>query len=234
MVAGSERQYRLSLWVTCKQTGTDRTVQLVEVCPDCGLPNFASMSEKSLTTERSRDREKSEGASSRASSVDSTDDTPAELEAIKDIPELAPIETWTESEYSKLSAANKKLANNLEIIMGNLNVIKEYPGKNIMGNILEEIREEFLPGSAPTRQSSTQLTQMDKSEEGDQTSPTYIGGKGNGNKMEDSVPSEEQRAMMNKHLNEMSETTLRSMLNCLKSTNSSPEVQKMYCYVTWR
>lgn len=133
MVAGSERQYGLSLLVTCQQNKQNRTVQWAEVCPDCGYP--VNMSDKS---DRSRDENKSKSgsgsrSSSRESSVDSASDSETIVDAIVNCPDLTPIETWTESEYSKLSAANKKLANNVDIIMGNISSIR-----NTVNSIAEE------------------------------------------------------------------------------------------------
>lgn len=126
MVAQTERQSGLSLLVTCKQTGSDSVVQLVEVCPDCGFPSVVTMSNKSITSERSRAKTKSQNdPSSRESSVDSESDSQIGADAINECSVLTPIETWTESEHSKLSAPNKKLANNIEIIMSNITSIRD-------------------------------------------------------------------------------------------------------------
>lgn len=81
-----------------------------------------------VTERKSRSRNKSRSSShshskSRSNSTSSRHDS--DLESIPECPELTPIEPLSESEYGKLSAANKKLANNLEIVMGNLNVIRD-------------------------------------------------------------------------------------------------------------
>lgn len=91
-----------------------------------------------------------------------------------------------------------------------------------MGKMLEEIRDEFLPESARSRKSMTSYSQTEKGN--NHTKTSYIDK--SSNKAYEEV-SEEQAVIMNKHLNEMSEATLRSMLRCLKSTKSSPEVQKL-------
>lgn len=91
-----------------------------------------------------------------------------------------------------------------------------------MGTILEEIRDEFLPESARGRKSLSMSSQTERGDEVMKT-PHHDGG----SKAGDQEVSEEQATIMNKHLSEMSEHTLKSMMKCLKSSNSSPEIQKL-------
>lgn len=109
-----------------------------------------------------------------------------------------------------------------------------YPGKNVMGTILEEIRDEFLPENARKRRVSSRPSQTDCPDdmEGAPSLNRTCESSNDKDKLNETavnamVPSEEQLTIMNKHLAEMTESTLRSMLKCLKSTNSGPEVQKL-------
>lgn len=106
-----------------------------------------------------------------------------------------------------------------------------------MGLILEEIRDEFLPESARSKRALSSQTEMPDAtfetpspnmtalaEGGTEKNSFHTDSKAEANGV---GPTEEQLTIMNKHLREMTDSTLRSMLRCLKSTNSSPEVQKL-------
>lgn len=84
--------------------------------------------------------------------MDSEGGSQIEEEAIKECPELAPTEPWTESEYSKLSAAYKKLANDIEIIMGNISSIR------ITVNAIAQERNSL---SKHVKKNSDQITDID-------------------------------------------------------------------------
>lgn len=73
----------------------------------------------SSSSSRTSGKSRSSSSSSRSSRHDS------DLDSIPECPELTPLEPLSESEYGKLSAANKKLANNLEIMMGNIASIRD-------------------------------------------------------------------------------------------------------------
>lgn len=109
-----------------------------------------------------------------------------------------------------------------------------YPGKNVMGLILEEIRDKFLPESARNRRVSSRLSQTEEADGAGMGGSSALNKsfeRNNGNHRKstgnDNVPNQEQLNAMNKHLQEMSESTLRSMLKCLKTTNSSPDIQRL-------
>lgn len=109
-----------------------------------------------------------------------------------------------------------------------------------MGLLLEEIRDEFLPDSARNKKVTSSPTQTDgparmtasvATEGTPSLNETHIpeatNNEHNKTGVDDTVPTEEQLTLMNKHLSEMTDSTLRSVLRCLKSTNSSQEVQKL-------
>lgn len=106
-----------------------------------------------------------------------------------------------------------------------------YPGKNVMGKILEEIRDEALPPALKQRkdrgstsslgqQTEEKVVEENAAAKNDHLDPRTLNSSEN-------VANSEHLAIMDKHLSEMGESTLRSMLKCLVNTNSGPEVQNM-------
>lgn len=186
MVAGNERQYSESLLVTCGQTYTQRSVQIVQACVECGYYLAKSMSHRSRNKAKSEDksgknpedkrdlgadidpknvletgtiasgqdskrksrsgsksngskhssrsRSKSAGSKSTGSkdsrdSLNSDASRRLELEPIDECPPLDPLVQLTDSEYSKLSVVQKKLTDNLKVVMDNLGTIRESVNK---------------------------------------------------------------------------------------------------------
>lgn len=101
-----------------------------------------------------------------------------------------------------------------------------YQGKNHMGHILEDIRDEFLPSSAksatPRKKTNHSLNREDM-----QKSPPQTQSQDHSAAQTESKMRADQNELMGNHLQGMSIGTLKSMLKCLKNTDSSPEVQKM-------
>lgn len=99
----------------------------------------------------------------------------------------------------------------------------KYPGKNVMGTIPEEIRDKFLPEGARKRRVSSRPSQTEDVSGAGGPSPLRKPGEkdmGNDNHGRmtgnETVPNEEQLAIMNKHLNEMSESISKACLSALK------------------
>lgn len=106
-----------------------------------------------------------------------------------------------------------------------------YPGKNIMGKILEEIREELLMKAGLTV-SNPPFAEQQTTVSGNTTTPDVeTFGKLDDTSLEisqeGSLMSAEQIEIMNGHLKDMSKNTLKSTLKCLQSSNASPEVQNL-------
>lgn len=106
-----------------------------------------------------------------------------------------------------------------------------YPGKNLMGKILEETRDEFLVKAGLTYENPPSTEQQTSGVENAATLDVETS-----NKVEDpftvssqegSALSDEQIEVMNGHLKDMNKSTLKTMLKCLQSSNASLEVQNL-------
>lgn len=97
-----------------------------------------------------------------------------------------------------------------------------------MGKILKEIRDELLWKTSPTNGGSALKNQQtpNVSATGDEI-PIKHDNPTKDLSRDYSVMSEEQAEIMNNHLKYMNKNTLKSMLKCLQSSNSIPEVQNL-------